>query len=117
MAPYSASLDSLPWEQVDELLRKKVIDGEAMTVTRYSFSEGGRFPRHTHDQEQVTYVLNGAVTFVIDGKEHRLETGSLVLIPKNTVHSAEARDGGAEVLSVVTPARIHGRGITMAKEE
>lgn len=114
--PQSLSLASLPWEQVDPRLKKKVLDGERMTVTRYSFAPGGRFPHHVHDQEQITFVLSGAITFTIAEADHHLDEGSLVIIPSGSPHSAEAGAAGAEVLSVVAPARVDGRGISMLDE-
>lgn len=114
--PVSVALDQLDWEQVDQKLKKKVMDGERMTVTRYSFGPGGRFPHHVHDQEQVTFVLSGDITFLIDDVAHELADGSIVIIPPSRPHSATAGAGGAEVLSVVSPARTEGRGISLLKE-
>lgn len=114
--PRSLSLDDLDWEQVDPDLKKKVIDGQQMTLTRYSFGPGGRFPHHVHDQEQMTIVLRGGITFRIEGVPHELRAGSVVVIPSDVPHSAEAGEGGAEVLSVVSPPRTGGRGISMLEE-
>ena len=112
----SIALDNLDWQHVDSKLKKKVMDGERMTVTRYSFGPGGRFPHHVHDQEQVTFVLSGDITFVIEDIHHDLAEGSLVIIPPARPHSATAGTDGAEVLSVVSPARTEGRGISLLEE-
>lgn len=114
--PVSLSLDDLGWEVVDEHLKKKVLDGDAMTITRYSFAPEGRFPHHVHDQEQATYVLDGSVTFTIEGTDHDLQRGSIVVIPSGRPHSALAGDLGAEVLSVVTPRRSRTDGLSMLEE-
>jgi quercetin dioxygenase-like cupin family protein len=111
------ALEELDWEPVDELVRKKVVDGTSMTMTRYSFRPEGRFPHHVHDQEQVTMVIAGRLTFVIEGEDHVLEEGSVVVIPSGVPHSAVAGPNGAEVVSVVSPARIEGRGMTMLEED
>ncbi len=113
----SVKLDELGWESIDAKLRKCVVDGERMTLTRYSFDPGGRFPHHVHDQEQLTYVLFGNITFLIDGVGHDLDAGSLVVIPASVPHSAEAGPKGAEVLSVVSPARTGAHGVEMLEEE
>lgn len=113
----STSLADVEWVQVDAKLRKKVVDGQNMTVTRYSFSPQGRFPHHVHDQEQITYVLSGRLTFRVGSADHVLDEGSLVIIPSSLPHSAEAGDEGAEVLSVVAPARIEGRGVSFVEEK
>jgi quercetin dioxygenase-like cupin family protein len=112
----SADLADLEWFQVDERLRKKVLNGQNMTVTRYSFAPRGRFPHHVHDQEQITYVLAGRLTFRVGNEDHVLNEGSLVIIPSSLPHSAEAGSQGAEVLSVVAPARTEGRGVSYLEE-
>ena len=115
--PSTTALESLEWETVDALVRKKVVDGRSITLTRYSFKAGGRFPHHVHDQEQVTMVIAGRLTFVAEGVDHVLEQGSVIVIPSGLPHSAEAGPDGAEVVSVVSPARTEGRGMTMLEEE
>ena len=115
-APSTTALESLEWETVDALLRKKVIDGGSMTLTRYSFKAGGLFPHHVHDQEQITMVIAGRLTFVAEGVDHVLDQGSVIVIPSGLPHSAEAGPDGAEVVSVVSPARTEGRSLTMLEE-
>lgn len=112
----SAALDSLAWEAVNSLVHKRVVDGSSMTLTRYSFQPGGGFPHHVHDQEQITMVVAGRLTFVAEGVDHVLEQGSVIVIPSGLPHSAEAGPDGAEVVSVVSPARTEGRGMTMLEE-
>ena len=52
-----------------------------MSATRYRFDEGGIFPLHSHQQEQITYVVRGHLTFEIDGLSHRVFPGDVVVIP------------------------------------
>jgi quercetin dioxygenase-like cupin family protein len=117
MSAFSTSLDAIEWEHVDALLKKKVVDGTNMTVTRYSFSPEGIFPHHVHDQEQATYVLSGELEFNLDGEHHALRSGDLIVIPPDVPHRATAGEAGAEVLSVVAPARTGGRGVRYLHEE
>jgi quercetin dioxygenase-like cupin family protein len=117
MSAFSTSLDAIEWQRVDSLLKKKVVDGANMTVTRYSFSPGGTFPHHVHDQEQATYVLSGELEFVLNGERHPLSAGDLIVIAPDVPHRAIAGAAGAEVLSVVTPARTGGRGVRYVQEE
>lgn len=93
------------WEQSGPLLRKIDVEGQHATTTRYSFEPGGRFPRHRHPQEQVTYVISGDFSFMIDGKEHPLEPDSVVVLPPNLIHSGTAGASGAEIVAVVAPPR------------
>ena len=101
----------------DPLLRKKVVDGTRMTVTRYSFAPGGCFPDHVHDQEQITYLLGGRLTLVVGGEPHPLAAGDLIVIPSAIPHQAVAGPEGAEVLSIVSPARTDGRGLEILERK
>jgi len=107
--PYS----NLEWERVDELLVKKVVHGERMTATRYRFSGGGRFPNHIHPQEQISFLIDGSITFDLEGNSHVLIPGDLIVIPAQAPHSAQAGADGAEVLSLVSPPRRDGDRIAL----
>lgn len=117
MTVRTVSLDDRAWEEIDPLLRRQVVDGERMTMTRYSFAAAGRFPHHVHEQEQIAYVLSGSVTFHISGTPHPLERNHVLVIPSGVPHSATAGPQGAEVLSVVAPARSEANVICFLEEE
>ena len=93
------------WKRIDSQLEHKVRHGERMTVTRYRFGKSGRFPLHRHDQEQFVYVVSGSIVFTVEGTPYPLSGGSMLLIGPRKVHEATAGGEGAEVVSVVTPAR------------
>lgn len=97
-------LADLPWEDVSASLERKVVHGQRMSVTNYRFGPGGRFPNHVHAQEQITYCLDGALEFVVEGQSVPVRAGELVVIPSGVEHSAES-PAGAVVLSVVSPSR------------
>jgi quercetin dioxygenase-like cupin family protein len=116
MSTRAVALDGLEWDAVNDLVARKVIDGERMTCTRYRFSPGGRFPLHSHDQEQLAYVLRGQLTFTLPDGDRVLAPDGLIVIEPNVPHSAQAGPEGAEVLSVVTPARTGGRGVEVLED-
>lgn len=111
------TLSELESKQLEPRLRAKVVHAARMTVTRYSFGGGGLFPHHVHNQEQITYVLDGQLTFEAGGQFHRLCAGDLIVIPARVPHSAEAGSAGAEVLSVVSPARRSRRPLIMLEPD
>ena len=47
-------------------------------------------PTHSHPNEQVTYIVEGALKFLIQGKEIVVAAGEALCIPPNIPHSAEA---------------------------
>ncbi|MGH2788758.1 MAG: cupin domain-containing protein [Actinomycetota bacterium] len=113
MSVRSFSFDEQPWERVDDRLRRFVADGMGVTVTRYAFEPGGRFPHHRHDQEQVTYVVEGELTFVVENERYPLRADGVIIIPRGLPHRAEAGPHGAQVISVVTPRRSGPEAVEM----
>lgn len=113
----SVSFADLPWQRADAGPRRRVVDGTRMTVTRYSFRSGDRFPLHVHDQEQIVVALAGSITFSVEEKEFVVEDDRILVIPPDVPHSATAGKQGAEVLSFVSPPRTEGRGIQLLPEE
>lgn len=99
------SLDSLPWEEVYPGVRRRIAGAERMTFTTYRFAPGGRFPKHSHAQEQVVLVQEGSMTFVSPGQTVTVTRGHLLVIPPNVPHQATAGPEGAALMSVVVPAR------------
>lgn len=96
---------SANWERVNQLLERQVTQGQSMTVTRYRFSPAGRFPLHRHEQEQFVYCVTGSLVFHVEGRTHPIAQGDTLLIAAMKVHDAVAEAHGAEVVSVVAPAR------------
>ena len=66
------------------------VHGEKSTLGLVILEKGSTVPPHQHPQEQITYILEGNLQMVIDGKDYLLEAGSYHVIPSNIVHSAVA---------------------------
>ena len=96
---------SANWKRVNDLLERQVTQGESMTVTQYRFGPAGRFPLHRHEQEQFIYCVTGSLVFNVEGTTHSIAQGNTLLIPPMKIHDAIADADGAEVVSVVAPAR------------
>ena len=61
----------LPEEQLSPLLGRKLITGSRMMLAHVYLKKGCVVPRHNHENEQLTYILEGALRFTIgeDGGE------------------------------------------------
>ena len=99
------SLASQPWQEVYPGVRRRMIGGDRMTLSTYRFEPGGRFPKHSHAQEQLVLVTEGTITFVSPTQTVTLRADDTLLIPPAVAHEATAGDQGAVVVSVVSPAR------------
>ncbi len=61
-------------------------------------------PPHTHAQDEAIYVLEGGVTFTVDGQTLRVAAGGFVTIPRGTVHSFRVESETARLLNLYVPA-------------
>ena len=99
--------DDMPKESVNSLLDRRLITGARMMLTHVYLKKGCVVPRHSHDNEQFTYILEGALRFWIgdDGAEtFVLGPGEVLVIPPNVPHKAEAVEDTLDV-DVFCPPR------------
>jgi quercetin dioxygenase-like cupin family protein len=74
-----------------------------LTATLYRYAAGSSWETHAHPQDQMTYVLAGAIDFVVDGRPVRLSAGQLAALPGGVPHSASVGEAaGAVSLNVFT---------------
>lgn len=64
----------------------------------------GVVPTHQHENEQISYVLEGTLAFEIEGKTITLQPGGVLVIPSNIPHSAVALTDSLS-LDIFTPPR------------
>ena len=99
--------DEMPKEKVSPLLERRLITGERTMLAHVYLKKGCVVPRHQHDNEQITYILEGALRFWIgeDEKEERvIRAGEVLYIPSNVWHKAEALEDTLDV-DIFTPPR------------
>jgi quercetin dioxygenase-like cupin family protein len=77
-------------EQLNPLLQRQFVVGHDIMVARVLLKKGAIVPEHSHENEQVTYILEGALKFRIDGQEIVVNAGEVLTIPPNMPHEAEA---------------------------
>ena len=93
--PTRAEAKHHPWgsvevEELNPLLQRQFIVGKRVMVARLVLRKGCTIPLHSHHNEQVTCVLEGALKFGIDGKEVIVHAGEVLTIPPHLPHQAEA---------------------------
>jgi quercetin dioxygenase-like cupin family protein len=99
--------DSMKKERVSDMLERRLITGERMMLAHVYLKKGCIVPKHSHENEQLTYILEGALKFSIgeDGsKEITVSAGEVLLIPSNVPHKAEALEETLDV-DVFSPPR------------
>jgi quercetin dioxygenase-like cupin family protein len=99
--------NDMPKEHVNEMLDRRLVSGEHVMLAHVYLKKGCIVPRHQHHNEQITYILEGALHFWIgeDEKEEVVvRAGEVLHIPPNVWHKAEALADTLDV-DVFSPPR------------
>src|SRR5712691_8010294 len=104
-----AELQYIPWHTIDleslnPLLQRQFIVGQDIMLARVLLKKGCIVPEHSHHNEQITYILEGALKFWIDSKEIVVNAGEVLTIPPKMPHKAEALVDTVD-LDVFSPPR------------
>ena len=101
------SWKDIQMEQLNPDIGRKLVTGRNVMVAQIFLKKGGVVPKHSHHNEQVTYVLDGALRFLLgedQDEEVIVRTGEVLVIPPNLPHSAEALEDTLDV-DVFDPPR------------
>jgi quercetin dioxygenase-like cupin family protein len=97
----------MPKEKVTDQLSRRLITGDRMMLAHVYLDKGCVVPKHSHENEQITYILEGALHFRIgeDQKEEIIvRAGEVLHIPSNVPHSATALEDTLDV-DIFSPPR------------
>jgi unsaturated pyranuronate lyase len=96
--------DEIALEKVTEMISRKIVSGEREMLAQIYLKRGALVPIHAHDSEQMTYILQGSLRFLVDGEEIIVREGEVLHIPSHLAHQAEALEDTLE-LDVFSPVR------------
>src|SRR4030095_3700746 len=96
--------DEIALEKITEMISRKIVSGEREMLAQIYLKRGALVPIHTHESEQMTYILQGALRFLVDGEEVIVREGEVLHIPSGLPHQAEALEDTLE-LDVFSPVR------------
>ena len=99
--------DDMPREKLNDLLERRLVTGERIMLAHVYLKKGCLVPRHFHENEQLTYILEGALHFWIgeDEKDERVvRAGEVLVLPSNLPHKALALEDSLSV-DVFCPPR------------
>jgi quercetin dioxygenase-like cupin family protein len=94
------SWKSMAKEELSPTIGRKMITGERMMIAQIFLKKGTVVPKHSHENEQITYILEGALRFHLgaDGaQEVTVRAGEVLTIPSNLPHTAEALEDTLDV--------------------
>jgi len=99
--------EDMPRERVTDSLERRLITADRMMLAHVYLDKGSIVPKHSHENEQLTYILEGALHFWIgeDGEEEVIvRSGEVLVIPSNVPHKAEAIEDTLDV-DIFSPPR------------
>ncbi len=96
--------DEIDLEKVTEMLSRKIVTGEREMLAQVYLKRGCLVPMHSHEAEQMTYVLQGALKFLVGGEDITVREGEVLHIPSRVPHQAEALEDTFE-LDIFSPIR------------
>ena len=99
--------DDLDWEKVNDKLDRRLITGNRVMLAHVLLRKGCVVPKHRHENEQFTYILQGALHFFIgdDGKEEIIvRAGEVLHLPSNVWHEAHALEDTLD-MDIFAPPR------------
>jgi len=99
------SWDNVRTEIMNPKISRKVISGERAMVAQVFIAKDAVVPTHHHASEQLTYILEGALKFEIEGREIVVHKGEVLLIPSNVPHRAVALEDTID-LDIFSPIRV-----------
>lgn len=92
--------NDMPIEKVTDHLDRRLITGDRMMLAHVYLKKGCVVPKHQHENEQLTYILEGALHFWIGEngeQEIVVRAGDVLHIPSMVWHKAEALEDTLDV--------------------
>jgi quercetin dioxygenase-like cupin family protein len=99
--------NDMPAEQLKPGLTRKLVSSERMMIAHVYFKKGQEVPQHSHENEQLTYILEGSLKFWFGAEgsqEVTVRSGEVIVIPSYLPHRAVALEDTLDV-DVFCPPR------------
>jgi len=99
--------EDMPREELNDHIERRLITGTNMMIAHVYIKKGGIVPMHSHHNEQITYILSGALKFLLGAdqlEEKIVRAGDVLVIPPHLPHSALALEDTVDV-DVFNPPR------------
>ena len=98
------------WSELDPIevvpgLRFQPVLGDRLMVNIVSFGPNTVAPVHWHDEEQISFVIEGEFEFEVGGQKQIVKRGGAIHIPPNVPHGARTYDNTCVEVDVFNPPR------------
>lgn len=100
------------WDKVDEdrlrgNITRRMLSGQSMMIAQVRLMAGDDVPVHSHPNEQITYIISGAIRFTLGHSQEEdvvVRAGEVLIIPPNLPHSAIALEDTLDI-DIFSPPR------------
>jgi unsaturated pyranuronate lyase len=99
-----SSWKTMEMEQLNDKLSRQMISGENATISQLVLKKGAAVPRHSHTNEQYSWIISGSLKFIFDDREVLVGAGEILVIPPNVAHAAVALEDTVDV-DIFAPRR------------
>jgi quercetin dioxygenase-like cupin family protein len=99
--------DEIPAEPMKGTITRQLITSARMMIAHVRLKKGDEVPKHSHENEQITYILEGALHFWLGAQGDRevtVRAGEVLVIPSNLEHRALALEETLDV-DIFNPPR------------
>lgn len=94
-------LQLVPWTATHQPTREVLqpqLEAEGFSTLLWRDRPGAEYSPHSHDHDESLWVVEGEITFGVGGRSYRLGPGDRLMLPRGTVHTAQAGPHGATYL-------------------
>jgi quercetin dioxygenase-like cupin family protein len=99
-----AAWESVPLEVMSNMISRKIVTGANAMVAQVFLKKDAVVPEHFPESEQITYILEGALKFELEGRKVIVRKGETLTIPSNVPHRAVALEDTLD-LDIFSPIR------------
>jgi quercetin dioxygenase-like cupin family protein len=97
MAEVSGTLKGVPFHLADQIdyadgavVSKILLKKDIGNITLFAFDADQGLSEHTAPFDAVVQILDGKAEIAIDGKQHVVNTGEMLIMPANVPHALHA---------------------------
>jgi quercetin dioxygenase-like cupin family protein len=100
--------DEMAVEQIRDGVERRLGHTDNLMIVVIDFDDGPTDeadPPHSHPHEQVSYVAEGEILFVLGDQQTHLKAGDLYLVPPDMPHSIQQLTKHVRLVDCFTPIR------------
>lgn len=99
--------EQMATEAVDGVYLAQLAAGDRMSIQHFHFEPGAVVPSHDHEHEQLGYLYEGTLTFIVEGEEVIVSAGESYAIPSNEPHEVVNHgEDPANGIDIFSPPRL-----------